>query len=383
MVLTHKRTIQIIAAVATVGLLAVGQQYSYGKKSESSKAEKLPPLVTVIRSQSIDLPVKFSAQGHLVALNQVDIRPQVTAVIRSVHFHEGDQIKAGQLLFSLEATDANAQLRRAQAQSAQIQAQLDDARRELERSRELLKEEFISPSAFDTAGSKVETLHAQLRASHADIESARVLLDHTRIFSPISGQAGALTVHPGSLAQQSAAAPLVTLAQLDPIGVDFSLPEQDLTQLLTARTQGPIQVTLDLPGGAGVEGVLSFINNTVSTDTGTINVKASFPNPGKKLWPGAFTRLTVSAGVDKAAIVLPPQAILEGPGGRFVYLLGVDDKVTPKPVTLLRLQDRQAVITGLASGEIIVLEGNQNLRGGTVVRSKDAPPVVTTAEAKP
>jgi RND family efflux transporter MFP subunit len=381
MALINKRNTLILIAVVIAGGVALSQQYSFSQKAEDAKVGGQAPLVTITSAESRDLPVKFSAQGHLVSLNQVDIRPQITGTIKSVDFHEGDQIKAGQLLFTLDATDANAQLRRTQAQAAQIQAQLDDARREHDRSKELLKEEFVSPSAVDTAGSKVDTLRAQLKSAHADIDSARVVLDHTRIVSPITAQAGALVVHPGSLAQQSASVPLVTLAVLDPIGVEFSLPEQNLIQLLVARAKAPISVTLEAPGGQTVEGRLSFINNTVNTDTGTINLKASFPNPAKTLWPGAFARVTVAAGVDKGAVVLPPQAILEGPSGRFVYLLGADAKVTAKPVNLLRIQDRMAVVAGLSGDEIIVLEGNQNLRSGTVVRVADKPALVQPANS--
>ncbi|HEY4072348.1 MAG TPA: efflux RND transporter periplasmic adaptor subunit [Herbaspirillum sp.] len=379
----NKRAGVVLIAVAIAIGLALSQQYSFGKRTGDGKGGKQTPLVTVAVSQSRDLPVKFSAQGHLVTLNQVDIRPQITGTIRSVDFHEGDQIKAGQLLFTLDATDAGAQLHKAQAQAAQIKAQLDDARRDYRRSTELVKEAFISPSAVDTASSKVDTLQAQLNAASADIDSARVQMDRTRITAPISAQAGVLNVHPGSLAQQSAATPLVALVQFDPIGVEFSLPEQNLSQLLAARAEAPITVALDLPGGQVIEGTLIFINNTVNTDTGTINVKARFPNPKKTLWPGAFSRVTVAAGADKDAVVLPPQAILEGPDGRFVYLLGHDDKVTAKAVTLLRIQDRMAVIDGLQSGERVVLEGNQNLRSGALVRVAAASSNVLNATSAP
>lgn len=372
---TARKSHLLILSCAAIGAgLILNQFVSFGKSSDKAAPRQLP-LVTATTAQLRDLPVEFSAQGHIVPLNQVDVRPQITASIRSVDFHEGDQIRAGQLLFTLDNSDATAQLNRVQAQAAQIQAQLDDARREYNRSRELVKSNFISTSAVDTAASKVDSLQAQLRASHADIASAHVQLNYTRITAPISAQAGALTVHPGSLAQQSASAPLLTLIQFDPIGAEFSLPEQALSQIVAARHDGKVVVVAETPGGKPVEGTLTFVNNTVNADSGTISLKANFPNPDKTLWPGAFTRITLRAGVSKGAVVLPPQAVLEGPKGRFVYLIGNDSKVSAMPVKLIRVQDQDAVIEGLQEGLRVVRDGASNLRPGAAVR------IATQAEA--
>lgn len=380
MISLNKRTslLTLIALAIGLGLIAV----YYPQSKPDSEKGKAAPLVTLVSAESRDLPIQFSGQGHLVALNQIEIRPQITGIIRSVNFNEGDEIKAGQLLFTLDDTDAKAQLHRAQAQAAQIEAQLKDAEREYQRSQELFKKNFIATGAVETAGSKVDTLRAQLKSMAADIDSARIILDHTRIISPITAQAGAVTVHPGSLAQQTATA-LVTLAVLDPIGVEFSLPEQNLNQLLAARALGPVKVVLDTSDGKKTEGKLTFINNTVNTETGTINLKASFSNSAKTLWPGVFARVTVLAGTEKAAVVLPPQAILEGTKERFVYVLDLDNRVASKPVTLLRIQDRMAIVSGLQNGEKVVLEGNHNLREGARVTVSDKPATTTTSSSEP
>jgi RND family efflux transporter MFP subunit len=324
--------------------------------------------VTITSPQRRDLPIELTAQGHLVALNQVDVRPQVAGVIRSVDFREGDSIRAGQLLFTLDDTDLAAQLRRAEANAANMKAQLDDAVRAQDRSVELLKAKFLSQSAVDTAISKTDSLRAQLKSSNADIDSARAQVAHTRIVSPLSGKAGALNVHPGSLAQPTSATPLVTLAQFDPIGVEFSVPEGNLAAILAAKSAAPVKVALETPDGRRVEGQLSFINNTVTTGTGTINLKASFPNTLQLLWPGAYVKTTVSAGVNKDAMVLPPAAILEGPAGRFVYLLDGANKVVARPVTLVRVQDQKAIIEGLQTGDRVVLDGNQSVAPGALVQ---------------
>ncbi|GJI90855.1 MULTISPECIES: efflux RND transporter periplasmic adaptor subunit [Duganella] len=371
----HLITVIIIAAagLAAYGLRAV---------APPPPAAKKPPLVAVTVARQQDLPLELSAQGHLVALNQVDIRPQLTATITAVHFKEGDEVKAGQLLFTLDSGDATAQLQRFEAQAAQIQAQLADANRDYGRSSELVKSHFITSSAVDTAASKVDALKAQMKAARADIDSARLVVAHTRITAPISARTGAVTVHPGSLAQTTAAAPLVTLAQFAPIGVEFNLPEQYLPAILRARAQGPVRVRLEGADGEQVAGSLSFINNTVNSDSGTISLKATVPNERSTLWPGAYARITVLAGADKNAVVLPPQAVLEGPGGRFVFLATEDGKARQQDVTLLRIQDGKAVVAGLPGGSRVVMEGGSNLRNGDAIRIADTAAASAPADAK-
>ncbi|WP_158567981.1 MULTISPECIES: efflux RND transporter periplasmic adaptor subunit [unclassified Duganella] len=366
-------------------LLAAGIALAYSLRTQSPAAApaKKIPLVAVTAARQQELPLELSAQGHLVALNIVEVRPQLTATIVAIHFKEGDEVKAGQLLFTLDSADANAQLQRSEAQAAQILAQLADASRDFGRSSELVKSHFITSSAVDTAASKVDALKAQLKAARADIDSARLLVAHTRIVAPIAARTGAVAVHPGSLAQTSAAAPLVTLAQFSPIGVEFNLPEQDLTAILRARGAGSVRVTIDGADGETVTGELSFINNTVNTDSGTISLKATMPNPRATLWPGAYARVTVLAGIDRNAVVLPPQAVLEGPAGRFVFVAGADGKATRQPVTLLRVQSGMAVVEGVANGTRVVLEGGGNLRSGDAIRIADARPASAVAKAAP
>ncbi|MFZ6876400.1 efflux RND transporter periplasmic adaptor subunit [Undibacterium sp. Di27W] len=295
------------------------------------------------------------------------MRPQITGVIRSVNFREGDQVQAGQVLFTLDASDASALVNRYKGQSAQIQALLADAERDYLRSKELVKAGFISVSTVTSSQSKVEALQAQLTATSAETDSAKIQAGYTRITAPVSGVAGAVSIHPSSLAQTSSALPLVTLVQMDPIAMEFNLPEQALPTILAAREKNKVAVTLETPDKQTVQGFISFINNSVNQDTGTISLKASFPNASRRLWPGGFTRATVHAGVSKDAVTLPPQAVLEGPAGRFVYLLMDNGKVKSKPVDLLRIQDGKAVLEGLSGGETVVLEGGQNISDGAAV----------------
>jgi len=357
-------------ALGAVGLVIVLMQATiFGRKSDAAKAPAKPsPLVSVVRAEARDLPVKLSAHGHVVPLNQVDVRPQVGGTVRGIHFREGDEVKAGQLLFTIDASDVTAQLERAQASAAQIEAQVDEAERDLARIKQLAKLRYYSTSAVDTSASKLESLKAQYKAVQAEVASSRLLVERTRIAAPMAGLTGALAVHPGSLAQTAAAVPLVTVVQIDPIGVEFSLPESQLARLLDARAAGTVRIELQTPDGSRLPGSLVFVNNTVNTDSGTITLKASFPNGTRSLWPGAYVELVIDAGVSRGAIVLPPQALLEGPQGRFVYVLDQDNKAQVRPVDLLRLQDQMAVVDGLKGGERVVAEGQAGLKQGAPVR---------------
>jgi RND family efflux transporter MFP subunit len=358
--------------LACIAVLAIPATFLTACSKVPAKEAKMAPLISVTRTRLLDIPLDLAAQGHVVALNYVDVRPQLTGTIMSVNFQEGQDVKAGQLLFTLDDNDARAQLAKADAQAAMAAAQLADARRDYQRAQMLVASKFVAVSAAQTASSKVDALLAQVQAARADAGSARMTLARTRIVSPIAGKAGAVGVHPGSLAQTSAAAPLVSIAQFSPIGVEFTLPEQNMTELLAARAAGAVKVSLDGTNGTP-EGELVFMNNTINQDSASISLKASFANPHQTLWPGEFVRVIVHAGVSRGAVVLPPQAVQEGPSGRFVYLVGADDKVSVQEVALLRIQDGMAVIKGLGSGVQVVLEGGANLRPGEQVRLAAAP----------
>ncbi|WP_028452467.1 efflux RND transporter periplasmic adaptor subunit [Chitinilyticum aquatile] len=367
--MTERKLLLIPASLVLAVLLTGCQKDNAGDKQKN----RPPATVSAVTVERRDLPVLLQAEGHVSALNTVEIRPQVTSLIRTIHFREGAAITKGQLLFTLESADDEAQLNRARAQARQIEAQLREAEKNLTRTRELAAARFLSDSAVDTAASKVDALQAQLAAARADIAAAGVKLGYTRITAPISGRAGRVDVHPGSLAQQNSATALVTITELDPIAVEFSLPERDLPALLDARSKGQIRVTATTGELPAQEGELSFIDNTVDPATGTIRLKASFRNPKQQFWPGQFVRVSVAAGITPQAVVLPAEAVQTGPDGRFVYLIGADKTVSAKPVTLLRLQDRMAVIDGLQGGERVVRDGGQNLRPGAEVREASAP----------
>ena len=360
-----------LVAVAVVGIIGPSRAWVlelFPTSVQSGKPAKTAPLVSVVTAQARDLPVLFNVQGHLVPLRQVDVRPQRSGIVREVHFREGEDVAAGQLLFTLDSTDLRAQLSRAEAQAAQIKAQLEDALRDYQRSKEMAKSRFIASSAVDTSASKAEALRAQHQATLADVESVRVQLSRTRIVAPMAGKAGALKAYQGSLAQEGNATPLVTLVQFDPIGVEFNLPEAGLAAVVENRANGQLTVSLQAADGQELQGRLSFVNNTVNTNTGTISMKASFPNAKHSLWPGAFVRVTLVAGANRGVIVLPPQAVIEGPSGHFVYAVSEASTASVLPVTLLRIQEGMAVVSGIPPDTKVVLEGHQGLKSSAKVR---------------
>lgn len=355
--------VAVLSAWAWLAVLKPGAQ-----KAPDGEA-KPAPLVSVARVRVLDLPLTLLVQGHVTPLNQVEVRPELTAAIRTVHFREGDPVKAGQLLFTLDSGDTAALLERARAQAAQVRAQLEEAQLGHVRMRRMVDAGYMSSSAIDTQTSKVDGLTAQLAAAQADIASAGVQLGRTRIVAPVAGRTGAVDVHPGSLAQLGQMAALVAIVQLDPIGVEFELPEQHLNAVRATETGVEVRDA----GGAARRGQLTFINSTVNVASGTVMLKASFANPDHALWPGAFVRVALEAGKDRGAAVLPPQAMLEGPNGRFVYVVDAGGHVAARPVLLLRVQDEGAVVTGVRDGERVVVEGAQDLRPGTLVRTSGAP----------
>ncbi|SFN16695.1 RND family efflux transporter, MFP subunit [Izhakiella capsodis] len=325
------------------------------------------PLVSLTQVKSVSVPLIFSTQGHVVTLNQADIQPQVDGTVKSVAFKEGDFVKQGQLLFTLNDSTQQASLRHANATFAESHALLVKAQQDLARGRDLKARHYISASDWDTLKSAVQQYSAQSNAAEQDIRTAAVQLGYTRIYAPVSGKTGALNVHTGSLVQPGSSLPMVTINQFDPIGVSFTLPEADLNAVLSAQSKDPVKVWVKNARGEAVAGDLNFINNAVSTNTGTISFKAQFSNSNNLLWPGTYKVVHIDAG-SQNAVVLPPQAVQNGPQGQFVYLVDSADKAFTRPVKLLRIQQGMAIVQGVTVGENVVVEGGNNLWPGMSVK---------------
>jgi RND family efflux transporter MFP subunit len=288
-----------------------------------------------------------------------------------VHIREGQNVTKGDLLFSLDSRADDANLRKAQAQVEKDKADLATAERNLERQRELFRTKFISQAALDTAQNSVDTLTGQMAVDTAAVESSRVARGYNEIRAPFNGRTGVIGVRAGSLVQPgSSTTPgsvLVTVTQIDPIAVAFTLPEKELAGLQSALRAGDLTVTASTDAGEAFKGKVSFVDNAVDTTTGTIRVKAEFPNPSAKLWPGGYVNVEVAPRTIANATVVPAQAVQTGPDSRFVYAIGEDKKASQKPVTLSYVEQGFAVVDGIPPGTRVVVEGAQNVKPGSTV----------------
>lgn len=377
----HGRRWPWIAGVAFI-LAAIAGWWWFGNgKSQQAQAKRAPAPVAVItaKAQQRDVPVRLSANGTVTALQSVDLRSQVTSTVREVHIREGETVKAGQLLFSLDARADEANIRKAEAQVAKDRADLATALRNFERQRELFQQKFISQAALDQAQNQVDTLKGQLAVDTAALEAARVARGYTEIRAPFAGRTGVINVRAGSLVQPGPTAlPLVTVTQVDPVAVAFTLPEKELPGLQQALRAGAVQVAARAQDGSELhKGRITFVDNAIDTATGTIRLKAEFDNRELRLWPGMYVNVDVSPRVLPGATVVPSQAVQTGPETRFVYVVGEDGKVAARDVKLGYVEEDFAVVVGVDPGARVVVEGAQNLRPGSIVSEAAPTPAVT------
>jgi RND family efflux transporter MFP subunit len=362
-------------AGAAILLAVLGIGWWFGKSnSQEAQAKRAPQAIPVAtaRAEARDVPVTITANGTVTALQSVDLRSQVTSTVREVHIREGQDVGKGDLLLSLDARADEANIRKAEAQVAKDRADLANAQRNLERQRELFRQKFISQAALDTAQNAVDTLNGQLAVDQAALESARVARGYTELRAPFAGRTGSISVRAGSLVQPGGSSattpPLVTVTQIDPIGVAFTLPEKELGGLQQALASGAVEVTATAQsGGEPRKGKVSFVDNAVDSVSGTILVKAEFSNRDARLWPGMYVNVELAPRTLKDAVVVPAQAVQTGPENRFVYVVGPERKVESRPVKVAHVNERFAVVEGIAPGAKVVTEGAQNLRPGTSV----------------
>ena len=323
-------------------------------------------LVTIATVTHQDVPVTVAVNGSVMSLNSVEIRPQISNMVQKVHVREGQFVKAGEPLFSLDDRGDRANLEKAKAQEQRDQATLADLERQYKRSQDLVAQNFIAKSAADSTLAQVESQRAAVAADRAAIQSAQVALSYDSIRSPISGRIGAIPIFAGSLAQPAVV--MVTVTQLDPIAVSFPVPEGSLQDLLAAaKNHSPVSALL--PGArTPLQGVLSFVDNTVDPQVGTVRAKAQFDNSTQQLWPGQYVTTSITVRTLKDATVVPQAAIITGPNGRIVYVAGKDDTVQPRKVDIEYSFGDQAVVRGVQPGDRVVVEGKQNLRAGSKIR---------------
>ena len=369
------RNIAIVAGI----VIAVGAgTWTLNHKSDShadgaaapggkGKGAQPPAVVNVVAPQRRDVAVVQQANGTVTPIRTVDLHPQTTATIRQVHIKEGQFVKQGELMFSLDDREDRANLDKAQAQVERDRASLADLERQYKRSQDLFAQQFIAQSAVDTLRAQVDQARATLQADIAAARASSVTTSYTAIRAPMSGRVGGINVYPGSLVQPATS--LTTITQLDPITVAFTLPESSLPALLAAQKRGKVEVEA-LPGAdlAPVKGQLSFVDNTVDPQAGTIKVKAEFDNRETTLWPGQYVNTKVIVQTLKDAVVIPQNAIITNAQGTFVYVLEKDRSARLVPVHRVYGAGVDAAVSGLAGSEQVITDGKQNVRPGAKVR---------------
>ena len=388
-----KKNVGVIAGIAALAV-AGGWYLNQGNDAKAEGPGKGPggaggpPPVTVnvIAPERRDVGVELFANGSVTPVKTVNLHPQTVTTIRKVHIREGDFVKEGQLMFSLDDRADLANVARADAQVARDSATLADLERQYKRSQELVAQNFLAQSALDSLLSQVEAQRALVQSNQAAARATQVSASYTTIRAPMSGRVGAIDVHPGTLVQMSTS--LTTITQLDPINVSFTLPESTLGALLAAQKQGNVEVRVN-PGSRGgdsgqdaepVVGRLSFIDNAVDPQAGTIRVKGEFSNRATTLWPGQYVTANVVVQTLKNAVVIPQTAIITSTNGTFVYVLDAGDAARQVPVQRVYAFGDRAAVSGLKGNEQVITEGKQNLRPGGKVRvagqGKPAAPAV-------
>ena len=327
------------------------------------------PVVSVVtvKVEKRDVPVVLKAVGSAISLASVDIRPQVTSAITQVHFKEGQFVNKGDVLFTLDTRTDEANWAKAKAQLAKDQATLDDAKRQLTRSRELVAKNFVSGAAVDTAQTLVDSSAAVVASDAAAVQAAQVALSYGRITSPHAGRTGVINTPAGSIVLANVTV-LVNVVQVNPMAVSFNLPQRDLADFLAAANSATqIKVTATLPEDKKpLIGKLQFVDNAVDPASGTVKLKAVFDNKDSKLWPGLFVNVGLTTKKIEDALVVPQAAIIQSVRGPIVYVVE-DGKAVVRPIKMVFAAGPEAAVTGVQENDVLVVDGKQNLRPGVKV----------------
>lgn len=367
----------ILAALALLVLAVAGLWFGQRQPAPATRAQTAIPVRVVSVAQQ-NVPRYTSAIGSVLSLHSVEVRPQVEGVLTQVLVKEGQWVKEGDLLATLDDRAIRANLDQARAELGQSQAQIQVANVDLQRYRLLSTDNGVSKQTLDQQQALVNRLQATLKGNQAAIANAEVQLSYTQIRSPVTGRVGIRNVDPGNLVRTSDTRSLFSVTQIDPIAVEFALPQQmlpTLQSLLKAPTPALVQAYMDADGERSLlgEGHLALIDNQISATTGTVRVKAEFDNKDGRLWPGQLVTIRLRTAVEENALVVPPPVVQRGVDGHFVYRLD-GDKVTSVPVKVLYQDSGLNIIAGVKPGERLVLDGQSRLKPGSRVEvAPDAP----------
>jgi multidrug efflux system membrane fusion protein len=362
-----------LAASLAICACSGGEAVSSTPPSGRGGGQNPPVPVTATTVEQKSVPFDVQAIGTVIAASTVAVRAQITGELMSVNFKEGDEVKEGQVLFTLDKRPFEATLQQAEATLQKDVAQAANAKAQAARYQDLAQRGIATREQVDQMTTQATALEATVAADRANIQSARVQLDYATIEAPISGRTGLLQVHKGNLVRANDTIPIVSINRITPVYVTFAIPESMLPQFKRYMGAGTIRVEAQAPNDTGRASIgrIDFIDIAVDSTTGTIKVKGTFPNEDRKLTPGQFVNVTVTLTTDSNATVVPTTAVQSGQQGTYVYVIKSDNTAELRPVTVARTHGDESIIrTGVKPGETIVTDGQLRLVPGSRVSVK-------------
>lgn len=359
----------LLAASLALSSCASGEQ---GARAAGGAAAVPVTVATVVEKE---MPLDVSAVGAVEPFATVAVRAQVTGELKAVNFRQGEDVQAGQVLFTLDRRPLEAALNQAEANLQRDTAQAANAKVVAQRMDDLVERGVGTREQRDTARTQAAALEAVVVANTAAVENAKIQLQYATIVAPISGRTGVLMVNAGNLVRANDQLPLVVINQVSPILVSFAVPEALLPDLRRYMANGSLQVeaTPANETSSPAVGQITFVDNAVDQTTGTIRLKATFPNNERRLWPGQFVNVTVRLSNDPRALVVPSVAVQAGPEGQYVYVVKADQTVEMRPVTIARTAAKETVLReGVKPGETVVTDGQLRLVPGSRISVRTA-----------
>ena len=371
MIVPRKTSSPRVLAHVLIALLAVAVAVSGCAKQQRSRTQRVS--VTVAPAMQRAMPFALEATGTVEPLRTASVGSQVGGVVTQVLFREGQEVRAGQVLIQIDPRPFRTALEQARAQLARDKAQAETARLDAERAQKLVAGNVISQAEWEQKKSAAEAWTGTVRSEEASVAARKLDLEYASIRAPIAGRTGALQVHVGDYVKSATSEPLVTINQIHPVRVRFTVPETDVAMVQQYRNRNPrVVVTPSSGDSVDLTGGLVFVDNAVDPTSGTLLLKGEFQNQDERLVPGQFVKVRLVLYEDPAATVVPAPAVTAGQEGSFVYVLNPDSTVTPRPVEVARTVDDIAIVQrGLQPGEVVVTDGQLRLSPGAKVLIRD------------
>ncbi len=366
-------TVAAVVSLAAFGCATEDQAASAAASGRGGRGGGGAVPVTVAPVINKAMPIEISVIGTAEAFSNVGIRSQITGQLEKVNFIEGDDVQQGQVLFTLDRRPLELALRESQANLERDTARAENAALMTKRYEDLAKRGIAPREQLDTSRADMSALNATVSADKAAVENAVVQLEYATIKAPISGRTGAIMVHEGNLVRANDQMPLVTINQIMPMSVSFSVPEARLSELKRYMAGGTLNVKATPPNdeGPAALGKIAFVDNAVDENSGTIRVKGTFPNTDRRLWPGQYVNVIVTLTTDPKAIVVPSVAVQSGQQGTYVFVVKPDQTVEMRPVTVARVSASDTVIAeGIQQGDTVVTDGHLRLVPGSRIAVK-------------